>query len=135
MFRCSDIREENEKKAREYAGKIVDILADGDYSKINSVIDDFGNGWSGENLSLLSEFIEGYKEYNETEIFHYDTAEIPDITYKDGSKYQREYFYYNEEDFSFSYECDLLPTDLTLMLDFNYIDGMYKVIFYDVHQL
>lgn len=138
MFKYSEIREENEKMAREYGKKIVDMLADGDYEGVFSIVDDFDNGWAKENLNELAETMEMDMEDNDVRISPYDTAEIPDITYKDGSKYKREYFYYNEEDkndFSFSYECDLLPTDLTLMLDFIYSNGMYKVVFCDIHQM
>lgn len=135
MFRYSEIREENEKMAREYGKKIVDMLANGDYEGVFSIVDDFGNGWAKENLNELAETMEMDMEDNDVRISPYDTAEIPDITYKDGSKYEREYFIYYEESYDFHYDCDLLPTDLTLMLDFLYIDGMYKVVFDDIHQM
>lgn len=88
MFKYSEIREENEKMAREYGKKIVDMLAYGDYEGVFSIVDDFSNGWAKEYLSELAEMIEMYKKDNEAVISPYDTAEIPDITYKDGRRSQ-----------------------------------------------
>ena len=135
MFKYSEIREENEKKAREYGKKIVDLLADKNYEGAFAVIDDFDNGWTKEDYSKLAEMIEVYKEYNNMEISLYDNAEIPDITYKNSSKYERERFILDEENNTLFYDIDLLPSDLTLMLKFIYNNEMYEVVFYDVHQM
>lgn len=135
MFKYSEIREENEKKAREYGKEIVDLIAEKNYEGAFAVVDDFDNGWTREDYSELAEMIEIYKEYNNMEISLYDDAEIPDITYKDGSKYKREYFILNEENNTLFYDIDLLPSDLTLMLKFVYNNGMYEVVFCDVHQM
>ena len=50
-------------------------------------------------------------------------------------KYKREYFILNEENNTLFYDIDLLPSDLTLMLKFVYNNGMYEVVFCDVHQM
>lgn len=135
MFRFSEIRDENEKMAREYVKKIVDMLANADYEGVFSIVDDFDNGWTKEDLSEFAEMLEFYQKDNDVKISPYDTAEIPDITYKNGSKYERESILYHEESNDFYYDCDLLPTDLTLMLDFICDNGMYKVVLCDVHQM
>lgn len=135
MFKYSEIREENEKKAKEYGKEIVDLIAEKNYEGVFAVVDGFDNGWTREDYSELAEMIEMYKEYNNMEISLYDDAEIPDITYKDNSKYKREHFILNEENNTLFYDIDLLPSDLTLMLKFVYNNGMYEVVFCDVHQM
>lgn len=135
MFQVRKTRGENEAVAKQYGKKLVDAIAAGNYEMIPEIVDEIDEGWTIEEIKKMLQI---YQEENDvSEIFPYDTP-VEEIVYADGSKYEKESFAYNDEDetnLDFSYDIDLNPTDLTLMLEFVHQAGKYRVILIDIHQL